>query len=41
MNGKPVNADGSKYTGGNTSTGGHYETQYDENNDPVQVWVPD
>lgn len=20
---------------------GHYETQYDENNDPIEVWVPD
>jgi hypothetical protein len=32
--GHPANADG-------TPIPGHYETQYDENNDPVQVWVLD
>jgi len=47
--GLPVNADGTPLTGtgggaggggmGAGTTGGHYETQYDENNDPVQVWV--
>lgn len=49
--GLPVNADGTPLTGaggggggggmGAGTTGGHYETQYDENGDPVEVWVED